>query len=257
MGIKKLKKLLKEKIKNKYYQIKNDKIIKEYNKYKENRKAKGVIYTCITGGYDSLKTHKYIDFDWDYICFTDNKNIKTDGIWEIKPLIFNELDNGRNNRWHKVNPHKIFLNYTKSIYIDGNIRILSKSFFENLENKKENIFISTLHPKRKCLYTEAEECIKNKLEKEEIIKKQIKKIEEEGFPKNYGLYEANIIYRHHNNEKIIALNEEWWYFIKNFAKRDQLSLTYICWKNNIPFTTFLNKSYREKNNEIEITDHLN
>ena len=48
MGIKKLKKLLKEKIKNKYYQIKNDKIIKEYNKYKENRKAKGVIYTyCI------------------------------------------------------------------------------------------------------------------------------------------------------------------------------------------------------------------
>lgn len=82
------------------------------------------------------------------------------------------------------------------------------------------------------------------------------KINGDKFPANYGLYEANIIYRKHNNEQIKKMCEEWWWFIKNLAKRDQLSLTYVCWKNNIPFITFLSKSYRRKNDEIKVTPHL-
>ena len=210
---------------------------------------------CIRDSYDTLKSHKYINFNWDYVCFTDNERIESDGIWEIKPLVFDELDNSKNNRWHKLNPHLFLQKYKKSLYIDGNIRILSKQFFDNLEKMNNEIFISAIHNTRSCLYEEAKICEKQNLEKKETIKKQIDFIKNQNFPKNYGLYEANILYRHHNNEKIKKMSEEWWYFVKNFAKRDQLSLTYVCWKNSIPFRTFSNKSFRLKNKQIEITPH--
>lgn len=244
----------KEKIKNSYYKIKIKKIVEDYQRYKKNREAKGVIYTCIIGNYDNLKSQKYINFDWDYICYTNNKNIKSDGIWEVKELEFDKLDNTRNNRWHKLNPHILFPYYERSLYIDGNIRVLSKEFFHFLSG--EDIFISTIHPQRKCLYKEAEECKKFKLEDENVINNQIEIIRKSNFPENYGLYEANILYRKHNEEKIIKLDEEWWEFVSKQAKRDQLSLTYICWRNNIPFRTFLDTSFRIKNKYIEITPHL-
>lgn len=241
-------------LKNFYYKLKlrNQKLI--YQEYKKNRKAKGVVYTCIIGDYDNLKSQKYVNFDWDYICYTNNKNIKSDGIWEVKELEFDKLDNTRNNRWHKLNPHLLFSEYERSLYIDGNVRILSKAFFYLLLN--EESFISTIHPKRNCLYNEAEICKQTKLEKKEIIDNQINIIKKAKFPKNYGLYEANILYRKHNEEKIIKMDEEWWEFVSKQAKRDQLSLTYVCWKNNIPFRTFLDTSFRIKNKYIEITPHL-
>ena len=52
----------------------------------KNRKA---IYTCITNRYDNLFVHTYINNDWDYICFTDDKYLidaKMYGNWIIKPL---------------------------------------------------------------------------------------------------------------------------------------------------------------------------
>lgn len=180
--------ILKEKIKNKFYQLINISKIKEYVKYKNNRKAKGVIYTCITGGYDNLKTHKYINLDWDYVCFTDEKNMKTDRVWDVRPLVFNKMDISRNNRWHKMHPHLLFPEYENSLYIDGNIRILSQKFFENLESKKESLFISTLHPKRNCLYEEAKICSEAKMEKKEIIDKQIEIIKGDLFSLSPNFY---------------------------------------------------------------------
>ena len=244
-----------ENLQNKYYKLKLKKYVLRYKNYKKNREPKGVIYTCIVGNYDTIKSHKYINFNWDYICFTDNERIESDGIWEIKPLVFDELDNSKNNRWHKLNPHLFLQKYKKSLYIDGNIRILSKQFFDNLEKMNNEIFISAIHNSRSCLYEEAKICEKQNLEKKETIKKQIDFIKSQNFPKNYGLYEANILYRCHNNEKIKKMSEDWWYFVKNFARRDQLSLTYVCWKNDIPFKTFSDKSFRFKNEQIEITLH--
>lgn len=252
LEIKYLYMIQKERIKNLYYKLKIKKI--DYQNYKKTRQAKGIVYTCIVGEYDTLKTHKYINYDWDYVCYTNNKRIVSDGIWEIRELRFDKLDSSRNNRWHKLAPHELFPDKEMSLYIDGNIRILSRDFFKLIN--EDECFISAKHPQRDCLYEEAEECKVLKLEKEEIINNQLKQITEEKFPQKYGLYEANILYRKHNEEKIIKMDEEWWEFVSKQAKRDQLSLTYVCWKNNIPFRTFLDTSFRIKNKYIEITPHL-
>lgn len=181
--------------------------------------------------------------------------MKSDGIWEIRDLKYSKLDNTRNNRWHKLNPHLILPKYDKSLYIDGNIRILSKKFFEILEINSSKIFLAASHPSRTCLYEEAKICKQLKLENEKIINRQIEIIKKDKFPEDYGLYEANILYRLHNNVTIKKLDEEWWEFVNTLAKRDQLSLTYLCWKNNIPFEVFKNINFRKKNNLIEITPH--
>ena len=39
---------------------------------------KKVVFTAIFGNYDNLKTPEYINPDWDYVCFTDNKNVESD-----------------------------------------------------------------------------------------------------------------------------------------------------------------------------------
>lgn len=35
----------------------------------------GVVYTCITGAYDGLIVHKFVNPAYDYVCFTDNEKL--------------------------------------------------------------------------------------------------------------------------------------------------------------------------------------
>ena len=217
---------------------------KELAELKENqRKSKKAIYTCITNRYDNLFVHTYINNDWDYICFTDDKYLidaKMYGNWIIKPLynygINGNLDNTRINRWHKLHPHVILEDYDYSLYVDANIDIKTSYIFECVDKVRgKNIDLSIPpHFERDCIYDEAKVIIQDKIDNEDIVRKQIKLFRKEGFPEHYGLAENSIIYRNHNNNRIISIMEEWWYFVENYSKRDQLSLSYVLWKNNIP-----------------------
>ena len=188
--------------------------IQEYLDYKHTRKAKSVVYTCITNDYDDLREieiYKYIDKDWDYVCFSDNEEMIKQGqigIWEVKPLQFKELDNTRNNRWHKILPHKIFPQYEESIYIDANINILSEYLF-NLVKQSDKVFMQPRHFKNMCIYKEYEDVLNAMLDDKKLILDELEFIKEAGMPKNYGFGENNILYRKHNDEKIIKINEDW------------------------------------------------
>ena len=206
----------------------------------KNRKT---IYTCITNRYDNLFVHTYINNDWDYICFTDDKYLidaKMYGNWIIKPLCNYDrggvnADNTRINRWHKLHPHIILKDYDYSLYIDSNIDIKTSYIFECVDKaRSKNIDISIPpHFERDCIYDEANIVMQLKIDDENIVNKQIKLYREEGFPEHYGLTENSIIYRNHKSDKVISIMEEWWEFIENYSKRDQLSLFYILWKNDI------------------------
>lgn len=221
--------------------VRNNECIYLYNKYqtlKRSRKSKSVVYTCITNDYDDIfeiDIYNYIDYDWDYVCFTDNKyHIAKSkiGIWDIRPLQFDNLDHTRNNRWHKIHPHIIFPEYKESIYIDANINILSNYLFKIVKEKNKNIIIPE-HFKNICIFSEYTDVLLSRLDDSEIVYNEMKYIISQGMIKNYGLTENNIIYRKHHDKKIINIMEHWWKMVENFSKRDQLSLSYILWKNNI------------------------
>ena len=72
-----------------------------------------------------------------------------------------------------------------------------------------------------------------KKESAEILDKMFVFLKEHNMPKHYGLNETNIVFRHHNDSVIKKIMEEWWFFISSISKRDQVSLSYVLWKNNI------------------------
>ena len=193
---------------------------------------KGVVYTCIIDNYDNLINHSYIDFNYDYVCFTNNENLlKTqhNGVWQFRKLDYDKLDAKRNSGWHKTHPHLLFPNYEESIWLDANIDVKNGCLFKNVQN---NISIP-VHPERDCVYEECYRVAQLGIENKETVDKMVLFLMQNNFPKNYGLNETCIVIRKHNAPKIQKINEEWWDFIQKHSKRDQCSLSFVLWKNEI------------------------
>ena len=57
---------------------------KIYKRTSDKPKNKKVVYTCISGKYDTLMDPIYVNDDFDYICYTDQP-FKSN-IWEIRPI---------------------------------------------------------------------------------------------------------------------------------------------------------------------------
>ena len=246
--------------KNNYKSKEDEKKITDYLTYKQTRQAKSVVYTCITNNYDDIfeiKTYKYINKEWDYICFTDNEeHIKLGqiGIWKILPLQCNENDATLNNRWHKTHPHILFPNYKESIYIDANINILTNKLFETIKEKDTGLLLP-IHFNNVCIYYEYEWALQSSIDKRENVEKGLKTIKEAGMPHNYGFTENNILYRKHHNSNIIELMEEWWNFIITYTKRDQLSFSYLLWKHKIEVEDITFQNARIDINNFYVFDH--
>jgi hypothetical protein len=218
-------------------------------------KNKIVVYTAISNGYDDLKDPKFISSNCDYICFTDDENMNSE-VWDTIPFPEGKNNPVEKNRYVKLLPHKVFKEYEYSIYIDGNIDIIGD--LENLIKKyliKRNYKLAIpKHPTRNCLYKEAEICIKMKKADTEIVKRQMKKYQNENFPKEFGLTENNIIFRKHNDTEVIKLMEDWWNEFYNHSKRDQLSFSYVVWKNNFDYLK-LDINARNENDYFKIRWH--
>ena len=202
---------------------------------KHNKNTK-IIYTCISGEYDFIPLiQTYYNKNWRYICFTNNKKLlrfKRLGMWEIKKMQFTKLDNTKNARWHKLHPNILFPEVDESIWIDANIDILTDELFKVISSHNTDMLIPK-HYIRDCIFEEIEAVKQAKYEDENILKDVKNYLIKNNMPKNYGLNETNIIYRKHNSEKIKKIMTEWWNMIENLSKRDQLSLSYILWKNKI------------------------
>jgi len=209
----------------------------------QNDMNKNVVYTCIVGGYDTLKEPEYVTSGFDYVCFTDDLTIKSD-IWEIRPLpsFVEGFSNVKKQRLVKINPHLVLSDYDISIWVDGNVSLkgdLNKLLDENLIDDC-SVYVPK-HPHRNCIYEESAIVIGMKKDKAEIINPQIERYKSEEFPKNYGLLQSNILIRKHNNADCIKLMEEWTNELKNGSHRDQLSFNYVCWKNKDIKVVYLDK----------------
>jgi len=210
-----------------------------------------VVYTAIVNNYEILKNPDYIDPKIKYICFTDQPirlKMKSNTIWEIRKIPSSNLDHTRKARQLKILPH-VFLDEFKcdySIWIDGNITITGNVF--DLINLYGDCGISGFkHPLRNCIYQEAEACIKRDKDDPVIIKKQMDIYKENGFPKDYGLYETNVLIRKHSDKDVIRLMNVWWEEIKKYSKRDQLSFTYVIWRENFNMNSMADDNARANN----------
>lgn len=208
-----------------------------------SEKNKKVVYTCITGSYDTLRDPLYISEGFDYICFTDNLGLRSN-IWQILPLPAEtkDLSQVKKQRYVKINAHKVLTNYDLSVWVDGNVDIKSdlNRLLKDTLTDDISVYVPQ-HPSRNCIYEEASAVIAMKKDKGEIVNPQMNRYKKEGFPKNYGLLQSNIMIRKHNNADCIKLMESWFNELKDNSHRDQLSFNYVLWKNEDVKVKYLDK----------------
>ena len=213
------------------------------------------------GGYDEIRPVRK-KTGWECIMFTDipKNKLPDDTGWEFRPVcLSNRMNNMLVNRWYKMHPHVLFPDYEESIYIDANIQI---NDFEIIEKKislleRDDVSIAiTDHLFRDCIYKEAIAVVEHKKDIEKNVAETMCVLKSAGYPDNQGLYENNFIYRKHNKPLIVDLMRQWWSFINKYSSRDQLSLCYLMWLNDINAEHFYGQGESVRNNQ-DITFYPN
>ena len=85
-------------------------------------KERVCVYTCITGGYDNLREVKNPEKGIDYLCFTNNKSLKSK-TWKMIYINDEKLDDHRLSRKIKMVGHPtIAKNYDVSVWTSLGIK---------------------------------------------------------------------------------------------------------------------------------------
>tara|TARA_R110000744_G_scaffold231145_1_gene349344 strand:- start:12643 stop:14325 length:1683 start_codon:yes stop_codon:yes gene_type:complete len=219
---------------------------------------KKVIYTSVFGSSEENNYHLHspdVSLNgWDFICFTDDPNFKSD-TWEVrlvKPLYD---DGARNAKWYKLKPHVFLKEYDISVWHDIEVKITKN--IDNIVNEMlaDNNLAILNHELcgrtvsgnlnvRKCVYEEAnfiqwlgDNSPKKKYKDNmDIIHSQVDRYRAEGYPENNGLARTTVIFMRHNEDDVKLQMNTWWEEMKYGSRRDQISFNYSAWKNSFQFT---------------------
>lgn len=191
-----------------------------------------VIYTVIFGDYDHLIKPKYYDIlklTADFICFTDDSNLKSD-FYKIIKVKRRFKDATRDARFYKLNSHKILIkDYKIHIWIDANLIFLVKDLSGFIKKYLNEYDIAVLgHDLRNCLYDEAKWVIDDKVDFQSVVLNQLGRYKKKGFPNNFGLAATNFVIRR-QNDNVKKFNDLWYSELLKGSKRDQLSFDYVRW----------------------------
>ncbi len=202
------------------------------------------VYSCITNQYELPKTNQV----WgkaDWFLFHDGQLPvkKQDSRWNYRKAENLFSDPRMTSRFYKMIPNEFFPKYSYSIWIDGSITMLISP--KELISKMEGAGIMTFeHPIRNCIYDEAKEVKKLKLDYKEKVDFYISKLRKENYPENNGLAETKIVVRK-NSPFIGKFNKEWLYQIVTGSARCQLSFNYVVWKMGIN-VKYMNPIYKSQ-----------
>lgn len=187
-----------------------------------------VIYTALFGDYDDLIELKKFE-GWDYICFTDQNNLKSD-VWKIIEVNDDNIPPNMLNRMYKWLPHRYLSEYELSFYIDTNLELLKNPDYF-LDTYLNDYLLAIPSHGANCIYKESNSCVLLGKSKAKDTLNQIKTYHQDSFPENFGLGANGIMFRFHNDPRIIKLMENVWNNLLTYnTKRDQLTLMYEIWK---------------------------
>jgi len=206
------------------------------------------VYTVITGGYDSLHPTY-----WPGVCLTDRKLKPAKGWTQRLIHLKSEVDLRRASRVPKMMPHRFF-KAEYSLYMDGNIRLLTDPQILVDRYLKHTDMALFPHPERKCIYHEAKKVIAYKKADAEQVKSQIAFYRSEGYPTNFGLTACWVILRR-NTPKVQKFGELWWEVYQKFAARDQLSFDYIRWRTGVKYFPLPGNLFRKTSKHFRRSKH--
>lgn len=188
------------------------------------------VYTCITGGYDTLMQPCPPPDGFEFVCFV-RKGAGLQGrigAWEIREAEWDCDDNTLLARHQKLNPHEVLPADTVwSLWVDGNIRIAGPDIYgicRDLQTRDVK-YAGIRHPFNDCPYEEAVKCLRDRREKYGRLKKVVQLLRSHGVPEHSGLMETNMIFRKHRDPAVVEFDTRWWKYLSGYSNRDQLTHT--------------------------------
>ena len=210
--------------------------LKRYGRKHESKSASSidkriVVYTSITGNYDNLIEPGYIDDNITYICVTNNQSIVSK-VWNVLYTKDEKLSNVMLARRIKLLPGEYFDSNGLVVWVDANLPIRA-NLMGIIDNYMQNTgMLCFPHSERSCIYDETAAVIKHRPDiKREVILQAADYIQK-GMPTNFGLYETGCMVRDLKIPFIKEIMGDWWDELVRHTYRDQMSLPYVCWKNN-------------------------
>lgn len=151
-----------------------------------------------------------------------------DTVWGERDLIFS----GRQKHWDPKRESGFYKVacpiYGSTLWMDGNYRAkdLEKAKEFCRASDKDILIFKAIE--NDCIYEEASAVIELELDDKEVVEKQMRDYQWQGFPEHYGMVAASVIFRR-DNERVRAFNDLWWDEIEMGSRRDQLSFNYTLW----------------------------
>lgn len=210
------------------------------------------VYTCITGDYDNLNEIKNIEKGIDYICYTNNKRIKSK-TWSVKYITDDSLSNIKLARKIKIIGTDELKKYDIVVWIDGSIEFTTsiKKFIDKYVDLSKNDLVGFKHYCRTSIRDEIIACLLYNKENAENAVKLNKFYSKEKFIDEYGLIESAVLFRNFKNKNVQKCMNLWFSMIINYSHRDQLSFQYAAEKSNLKYkllniSTWNNKYFISK-----------
>lgn len=203
--------------------------LRENAKYRFSSNGSTVtVYTCITGGYDSLVPPFPLldDPGMQYIAFVDDSVEQLNG-WQKAsiPDSLADLSSQGINRYIKLHPGE-FCSSDFSIYIDGNLWLLDNPrWMCDIARCSPIGFAIFSHGLRDTVAKEYKACCVLGKGEQEGLRKQFARACELGIEQSIGLYEAPVLVSDLRNDKQAELYDQWWQeYTTHGFQRDQLAL---------------------------------
>jgi hypothetical protein len=197
------------------------------------RKNKKVVYTLILGDYDDLKEPEVVSEDFDYICFTDRNDLRSE-VWKMVRVRCNKKKPFKRcaNRL-MIYPFDYLGKYELSVLVIGNILInCDISAFVDSVLPPDREVAAMENNKSDCIYIASQNVLRARKDNPEVVHQQMERYRREGYPEHNGLLMTGVHIRRHT-ENVIEHCRLWYEEVRNNSQRDQLSFNYIQWKHKL------------------------
>lgn len=199
--------------------------------------GKGVVFTTTLFSQIELQQPEYINMNWDYICFTkDKEKLGTkEGVWQYRDF---NVEGCEDNRilFHMcmLKAHELLPEYDYSIWVNpaykivGDLELFLASYGRNVS------FLAFPSYVTDDVYEIMETGLHSDEENIKMRKKRLQ-YEKEGYPCHYGMISDNIIIRNHRDEKMCDVMETWWKEAMECGRLWNFGFNYAAWKNDFKF----------------------
>jgi len=194
-----------------------------------SKEGRLVVYTVLMGQVAELNPI-VDDSNVDYICFTDQDLPEGSG-WEIRrvaPVL--PADIPRSSRHPKILPHLYIPEYDRSIYVDSSVQLKQppQILWSHLVSNEKVLFGAMQHSYHSTVLQEIVRVSELHFDTNDVLDKTVwGLLREDSQILTAAPVWGGIIARKHMDQKTASVMEDWFTWVTNFSRRDQITLPLV------------------------------